>query len=311
MKEPRPYRDESDMDNIRALQVAGRAANNGTYYAHRGDVDWWFYNPPDEADRLENLRLWEDEAGHLLAWGLQTSADNSADFFVHPKLRDSAQTGTMLAWFLDWAEARAKQQGKTTLWNYWVVDSDAVMCAHWQACGYSAKDGGPGFAQSLDREIPNSVLPAGFALGDACTEADLRPRAEATHGAFGIQRPWDAYWQKSLSFFRSRAYVGQNNLFVRSPAGHGTAACTIWFDHENKVGLFEPVGTHPSFQKMGLGKAVMYEGLRRMQAAGMRTAIVGTGADNVAAIALYRSVGFEQALRFVQFEKTLQTANDQ
>jgi ribosomal protein S18 acetylase RimI-like enzyme len=31
--------------------------------------------------------------------------------------------------------------------------------------------------------------------------------------------------------------------------------------------MFEPVGTHPDFQGQGLGKAVMTEGLRRMQAA--------------------------------------------
>jgi GNAT superfamily N-acetyltransferase len=66
----------------------------------------------------------------------------------------------------------------------------------------------------------------------------------------------------------------------------------IWLDPINKVGMFEPVGTHPAFQKMGLGKAVMREGLRRMKAAGMTNASVGTGADNVAAIALYRSLGF-------------------
>jgi ribosomal protein S18 acetylase RimI-like enzyme len=86
--------------------------------------------------------------------------------------------------------------------------------------------------------------------------------------------------------------VGENNLVVRSPDGRGAAACVIWLDPINKVGMFEPVGTHPAFQKMGLGKAVMREGLRRMKAAGMTNASVGTGADNVAAIALYRSLGF-------------------
>jgi mycothiol synthase len=98
--------------------------------------------------------------------------------------------------------------------------------------------------------------------------------------------------------------VGENNLFVRSPDGHGASACMIWFDHENKVGLFEPVGTHPHYQKMGLGKAVLYEGLRRMQAAGMQTAIVSTAPENIAAIALYRSVGFEVTMRFVELSKT-------
>ena len=58
------------------------------------------------------------------------------------------------------------------------------------------------------------------------------------------------------------------------------------------MGLFEPVATHPDFQGKGLGKAVMAEGLRRMQAAGMRRAVLGFDPHNVAALALYTSTGF-------------------
>ena len=302
MNEPRLYREESDMDKIRVLQVAGLAANNGTHYAHCGDVDRRFYYPPNEEARRENVRLWEDDTGRLLAWGV--ADDDSVDFFAHHTLRGTETAAAMLAWFLGWAESRAKQQGTTKLQNYWVTETDTVTQAHWHACGFTSKEDGPHFAQPLNRAIPTPVLPAGFALSDARTEANFRLRAEATHGAFGIERPWDAYWEKNLGLFRSRGYVGENNLFVRSPDGHGASACVIWFDHENKVGLFEPVGTHPNYQKMGLGKAVLYEGLRRMQAAGMQTAIVSTNLDNIAAIALYRSVGFEIVARFVNLCKT-------
>jgi GNAT superfamily N-acetyltransferase len=193
-----------------------------------------------------------------------------------------------------WASERAKADGKSTLTNVWVSDQDNVSLQQWSACGFVAQDipTGPIFMQSLMRELEPPPVPDGFTVCDACTEAGFRLRAEATHGAFGIERPWEPYWQKCLKFFHSPAYAGEHNLFVRSPDGHGTAACIIWLDHTNKVGLFEPVGTHPAFQKMGLGKAVMREGLRRMKAAGMTHAIVGTDADNTAAIALYRSMGF-------------------
>ena len=61
----------------------------------------------------------------------------------------------------------------------------------------------------------------------------------------------------------------------------------------NRVGLFEPVGTHPDFQRKGLGKAVMLEALRRLQKQGMEQAIVCTAHDNAAALRLYTSIGFE------------------
>jgi ribosomal protein S18 acetylase RimI-like enzyme len=71
------------------------------------------------------------------------------------------------------------------------------------------------------------------------------------------------------------------------------------------VGLFEPVGTHPDFQRHGLGKAVMAEGLHRMQAAGMRRAVVGFDPTNVAARALYTSLGFRASCYFALYRKAL------
>jgi len=92
---------------------------------------------------------------------------------------------------------------------------------------------------------------------------------------------------------------------VRSPDGPGASACTIWLDPVNGIGLFEPVGTHPDFQRQGLGKAVMAEGLRRMRAAGMRRAIVGFDPNNKAALALYTSMGFQASAYFATVRKEL------
>jgi ribosomal protein S18 acetylase RimI-like enzyme len=292
---PRAYEGDRDMARIREMHIAGRAANNGTYYVHCGDLDWWFNYPPDEASRRDAIRMWEED-GRLLGWCLHNQGEDSFDFFPHPDERGSERAMAMLRWGVDWATERAKAKGGNKLTNMWIADTDDVSLQQWRVCGFVAIEpaGGPIFMQSLERELEPPRVPEGFEVCDACTEADFHLRAEATHGAFGIERPWHAYWQKCLGFFHSPAYAGEHNLFVRSPNGHGATACVIWLDHTNKVGLFEPVGTHPHFQKMGLGKAVMREGLRRMKAAGMTHASVGTGADNVAAIALYRSIGFEE-----------------
>lgn len=294
----RPYRDARDMDAIRDLLVAGRAANDGTYYIHAGDLAWWFNSPPDEDDRRANVLAWEDD-GRLLAWcvhspGEAPGGDESFDFFAHPAERGSARALAILRDGVDWATARAVARGAKKLTNYWVSEADAVTLKQWAACGFAAAPtpGGPVYSLPLDGELAPPQLPAGFAVCDARTEGDFRLHAQATHGAFGIERPWEPYWEKKLGFFHSPVYIGENSLFVRSPGGRGAAACIIWLDPVNKVGLFEPVGTHPEFQRLGLGTAVMREGLRRMQAAGMRTATVGTGATNAAANALYRSLGF-------------------
>jgi mycothiol synthase len=113
------------------------------------------------------------------------------------------------------------------------------------------------------------------------------------------------FWARHAQFIGSAVYEGERDLFVRSPDGRGASACTIWFDPVNAVGLFEPVGRHPDFQGKGLGKAVMAEGLRRMQAAGMRRAVVGFDPNNAAALASYTSMGFRASCYFVTYRKEL------
>ena len=73
---------------------------------------------------------------------------------------------------------------------------------------------------------------------------------------------------------------------------------------QNNV-MFEPVGTHPDFQRRGLGKAVMTEALRRLKDRGMERAIVCTTAENTPGIKLYEAVGFRIINRLGLFEKKL------
>jgi ribosomal protein S18 acetylase RimI-like enzyme len=69
--------------------------------------------------------------------------------------------------------------------------------------------------------------------------------------------------------------------------------------------LFEPVGTHPDFQRQGLGKAVLREALRCLRENGMHSAIVSTAADNEPAIKLYEAAGFRVANSLVIYQKSI------
>ena len=71
------------------------------------------------------------------------------------------------------------------------------------------------------------------------------------------------------------------------------AYCICWIDEQNRCAEFEPVGTHSTLRGLGLGKAVVSEGLRRLQQRGMRRAVVYTPDTNTPATKLYLSAGFE------------------
>jgi ribosomal protein S18 acetylase RimI-like enzyme len=67
---------------------------------------------------------------------------------------------------------------------------------------------------------------------------------------------------------------------------------TIWFDDVTRTGAFEPVGTVPAFRRLGLGAALLSDGLLKLQKYGATLATVGSYSE--AAGALYDSAGFTE-----------------
>jgi mycothiol synthase len=306
----RPYRDPTDLARMRQLVMAGRQANISASYMHPGCLDWDTHYPPDEEENRRNLRLWErmdEDQPALEAWAIFSRHEATFDLFVSPALYGTPAHETVMDEYVAWAEARGREAGLKQLWPFWAMAYDTVMDRLMQARGFAlvpADPAPPLFERSLD-ELPTIPLHDGFTVQGVSNLDDGRLRARVTHGAFRPNDDWDSYSAEYAQFIGSAVYDGARDLFVRSPDGRGAAACTIWFDPVNAVGLFEPVATHPDFQGKGLGKVVMAEGLRRMKAAGMRRAVVGFDPNNQAALALYTSMGFRASCYFAVYCKEL------
>ena len=311
----RPYRDATDLAHMRRLLMAGSQANISASYMHPGCLDWDTHYPPDEQENQRNLRLWErmgEDQPTLEAWAICSRHEGTFDLFASPALYGTPAHAVVMDAYVAWAEARARAAGLKQLAPFWAMDYDTVLERLMQARGFveiPCDPAPPLFERSLDA-LPPIRLPEGFTVQGVRNLDDGQLRARVTHGAFGFNGDWDGYWARHAQFIGSAVYDGARDLFVRSPDGRGAAACTIWFDPVNAVGLFEPVGTHPDFQGQGLGKAVMAEGLRRMQAAGMRRAVVGFDPNNAAALALYTSMGFRASCYFLMYRKELFVTSD-
>jgi ribosomal protein S18 acetylase RimI-like enzyme len=308
----RPYRDAADLVRMRQLLVVGRQANSPASYMHPGYLDFDTHYPPDEQENQRDFLLWErmdaDEGQPTLeAWAMYWRNEGAFDLFVSPALHGTPAHEVVMDAYLPWAEARAGEAGLKQLSHYCIFDDDTVMKRMYESYGFAvipADPPQPLFERSLD-ELPPIILPEGFMVQGVYNLDDGRLRAQVTHSAFDPNDDWDGYWARYAQFIGSAVYNGERDLFVRSPDGRGAAACTIWFDPVTSVGMFEPVGTHPDFQRKGLGKAVMAEGLRRMQAAGMRRASLVFNPNNMAARALYTSLGFRASCYFVGYRKVL------
>jgi len=295
----RSYQGFEDLNAMLDLLSAGRQANNGTHYVHRGDLQWWlFYTDTPQEVWQSNIRLWM-EGDQLIGWTLLSPEEKAFDVFVIPSLSGDPRECEMLAYAADELSALDEIE------MVWVAEHDDVRIQWLEANGFTPADRHfVHFQRSLAGPLNGPALPVGFSLRTSRGPEDARLRSVASHAAFGSQKPFEEYWPRTLRFMQSPVYVPGHEIFVIAPDGQVAAYCIIWTDELTRGGHFEPVGTHPDFQRRGLGQCLMFEGLRRLKSEGMTEACLCTNSDNTAAIPFYESIGFEKLKRLLTYKKT-------
>jgi predicted N-acetyltransferase YhbS len=82
------------------------------------------------------------------------------------------------------------------------------------------------------------------------------------------------------------------DLAVEDANGTVAGYALFWFDHTTLVGLLEPMRVNDDFQRRGLARMLLTNGLDRLARKGARRLKVGFGTD--AARSLYLGAGFVQ-----------------
>jgi len=314
--EPRPYRDERDLERMQAILVEGRKAGAPAYYVHVGDLKWWLRYLEQDQDLRQKLYLWENrhtgaapsaDSGHaLLGWALFSPRFRAFDLFVHPTERGAACFKRMLTWTVGRAVEIIAAQGGHNIQTMWVSEHDAELIGLLKGLGFAQAESFMCYStRSLAEPIPELALPPGYAVRNVAGEHEATHRAAASHAAFESSRPFEQYRDSYRAFMRSPVYTPELDIVAVAPDGRCGAFCICWLDQVNRIGLFEPVGTHPDFRQLGLGKAVLLEGLRRMRARGMTAVMVCVEHGNPAAQRLYAAVGFRAVHKLCTFVRSV------
>ena len=297
----RPYRDEADYTLMRALLVDLYRQDGPAVYCTVGDLDWW-RAIDDDPEAVGQARLWTDEAGAVV--GFAWPGGEQVDLIVHPRHR--ALEGAMLAW----AERRrrAGATGPVAL-TAWAFDrSDTGRQALLRDRGYARADRSLNYrGRSLDGPPPEPRLPPGYTLRHVRGEEDIERRVAVHRDASAPSRMTAA---KHRAVLRAPTYRPELDLVAVAPDRTFAAFCIAWFDEVNRIGVFEPVGSHSAHRRRGLARALLDEGLRRLQRLGARAAYVNSHGAEVAANRLYESAGFRLVDRNQAWQKTLLPAPD-
>ncbi|HSG18129.1 MAG TPA: GNAT family N-acetyltransferase [Anaerolineae bacterium] len=259
-----------------------------------GDIRRWegkrFYdkNPAGNPDWYRNSQLWLRPSGQPVAVAHPDSPGYPA-LLVHPDYR------RLEPQMIAWAEkhlSKPLEDGRRQI-QFYVYDYDVYRQQLMEDRGYEKTPSG-GTIRRLhfrQQQLVRPALAKGYLLRTTHPEddADAQQLADLLNAAFNRDFHNAVEYQNFTR--QAPSFQPDLDLVTIAPDGAFAAYVGIPYDSANRLGIFEPVCTHPEHRRQGLARTLMQDGLRRLQALGAHYAMVDTG-DMIPANRLYDTLGF-------------------
>jgi GNAT superfamily N-acetyltransferase len=294
-----PYQTEEDYWRIRSFLRETFLLNDRhecNWQTYRFDYWRWHVNENLVQLPLEQaIFLWETPEKQIVAV-LNPEGRGDGVLQMHPAWKSQHLERAMIE-IAEQHLAKANEDGTRTL-CVWADSRDVPRQDILTQRGYNKGDW-PEYQRrrSLETPIPAPALPPGYTLRTLRDGLELLERCYASGLAFhpneidiALDNRKDVTWYHNIQ--NAPLYRRDLDLVCIAPDGAVAAFTTIWFDDVTRTAAFEPVGTVPAYQRRGLGKALMLEGLHRLKKIGANLAVVGSYSE--AAGALYASAGFTE-----------------
>jgi GNAT superfamily N-acetyltransferase len=298
----RPYAGLDDLRVMTALVSDAWSARKPDVAVHPGDLEWWVSMHEKPAGEWEGrIRLWFDVHRRPVAWGFHDPPDSLDWFLAHDLRQEERETlrAQMLRWLEERADAADSAGTAVSRLEVWAMESDAAAVRSLERAGFTVgSDTLRMHLLPLDADLPDPSPPDGFVLRSSRGEDDVAGRTAAHQAAFAPSRVTEDSYRQVMA---ADHYRSEMDFLAVAPDGRVAAFCLLWLDAENRTVLYEPVGTHPDFQRLGLGRAICLFAAHRAREAGADLAIVNSWGAYEGPDRLYGSVGFREHTRHRQF----------
>lgn len=247
---------------------------------HPGDIGWhWRFGVDATAAAI---RTWTRD-GEILAVGFRDGPD-VLRLTVAPRARRDDELAHRVAGDVSDPGEGVLPAGKVCV----EVPDGAKVRELLDDAGWHRGEAWTPLCRDLSAPVPASQ---GTGLRVETVGPERIPEFTAVHrAAWGNPRFTDELWHVMASgpaFSDARCLLGYDD------AGDAVAGVTVWSAGPGRPGLLDPMGVHPEHRGRGHGTAICLAAAAELRRLGSSSAQVCTPSPLTAAVATYRSAGFE------------------
>lgn len=245
------------------------------------------------------IGIWEKDS-QVIGWAIFQPAWWNLDFVVHPSCRGSLLEQEIFSWGVEQMLKYANHTGeefKGSVELFEDTPNAAQTIYNLQAVGFTPFDWSIyRFELELSGELPAEQLPKEYKIRPLQGKSEVQTYVDLHQAAFGSEKMTTAWRNRILL---QPAYRSGIDLIIENEAHLPVGFCICWMRED--IGQIEPLGVHPDYQKLGLGRALEKAAHHILGTHGARIINVDHGSYNEKAIVVSQKTGFQKknnALRF-------------
>ena len=274
-------------------------------FAETGSLHNWL--PPrlenSRAEMAAGTRLWEEVGGPEPRIVAVANPEARFLYFIQMDPDYTYLEGEVVGWIVDYcASQKASDEGLKI--SVVALEGNPAREA---ALGEHGFERGQVYGilrlRAVDTPIPDFRSPEGYVIRSVQPEEDFDRIAAAIRVVFGHGEWFTGEMLEELS--RASFYRGDLDLVAVAPSGDIASFCTFRMDPPSRATELEPMGTLPDYRRMGLAKALLVEGFRRLVRYDPTLLYIGGAADTPEANRLYEVTGFTERYDYYYWWKMI------